>query len=126
MFINVIDWKECGEYITIKVKKSNDLTKNYKKNAGNMKGKKILTGLLCAAVVGNLVAGVAPGMMCDVSAASAQTSTEQKKVVQTTKKLEQKRYNGVPGYQYKDIYATERVTIKESVLIRQSKLARRV
>lgn len=77
-----------------------------------MKGKKILTGLLCAAVVGNLVAGVAPGMMCDVSAASAQTSTEQKKVVQTTKKLEQKRYNGVPGYQYKDIYATERVTIK--------------
>ena len=49
-----------------------------------MKGKKILTGLLCAAVVGNLVAGVAPGMMCGVSAASAQTSTEQKKVVQTT------------------------------------------
>lgn len=91
MFINVIDWKECGEYITIKVKKSNDLTKNYKKNGGNMKRKKILTGLLCAAVVGNLVAGVAPGMMCDVSAASAQTST---------------------GYQYKDIYATERVTIK--------------
>lgn len=77
-----------------------------------MKGKKILTGLLCAAVVGNLVAGVAPGMMCDVSAASAQTSIEQKKVVQTTKELEQKRYNGVPGYQYKDIYATERVTIK--------------
>lgn len=77
-----------------------------------MKRKKILTGLLCAAVVGNLVAGVAPGMMCDVSAASAQTSIEQKKVVQTTKELEQKRYNGVPGYQYKDIYATERVTIK--------------
>ena len=77
-----------------------------------MKGKKILTGLLCAAVAGNLVAGVAPGMMCDVSAASAQTSIEQKKVVQTTKELEQKRYNGVPGYQYKDIYATERVTIK--------------
>ena len=77
-----------------------------------MKGKKILTGLLCAAVVGNLVAGVAPGMMCGVSAASAQTSTEQKKVVQTTKKLEQKRYNGVPGYQYKDIYATDRVTVK--------------
>ena len=62
-----------------------------------MKGKKILTGLLCAAVAGNLVAGVAPGMMCDVSAASAQTSIEQKKVVQTTKELEQKRYNGVPG-----------------------------
>lgn len=77
-----------------------------------MKGKKILTGLLCAAVAGNLVAGVAPGRMCDVSAASAQTSIEQKKVVQTTKDLEQKRYNGVPGYQYKDIYATERVTIK--------------
>lgn len=77
-----------------------------------MKGKKILTGLLCAAVAGNLVAGVAPGRMCDVSAASAQTSIEQKKVVQTTKELEQKRYNGVPGYQYKDIYATERVTIK--------------
>lgn len=77
-----------------------------------MKGKKILTGLLCAAVVGNLIAGVAPGMVCDVSAASAQTSTEQKKVVQTTNELEQKRYNGVPGYQYKDIYATERVTIK--------------
>lgn len=77
-----------------------------------MKGKKILTGLLCAAVAGNLVAGVAPGMMCDASAASAQTSIEQKKVVQTTKELEQKRYNGVPGYQYKDIYATERVTIK--------------
>lgn len=76
-----------------------------------MKGKKILTGLLCAAVAGNLVAGVAPGRMCDVSAASAQTSIEQKKVVQTTKDLEQKRYNGVPGYQYKDIYATERVTI---------------
>lgn len=77
-----------------------------------MKGKKILTGLLCAAVVGNLVAGVAPGMMCGVSAASAQTSTEQKKVVQTTDELEQKRYNGVPGYQYKDIYATDRVTVK--------------
>lgn len=77
-----------------------------------MKGKKILTGLLCAAVVGNLVAGVAPGMMCDVSAASAQESTEQKKVVQTTDELEQKRYNGVPGYQYKDIYATDRVTVK--------------
>ena len=55
-----------------------------------MKGKKILTGLLCAAVAGNLVAGVAPGRMCDVSAASAQTSIEQKKVVQTTKDLEQK------------------------------------
>lgn len=77
-----------------------------------MKGKKILTGLLCAAVVGNLVAGVAPGMMCGVSTASAQTSTEQKKVVQTTDELEQKRYNGVPGYQYKDIYATDRVTVK--------------
>lgn len=77
-----------------------------------MKGKKILTGLLCAAVVGDLVAGVAPGMMCGVSAASAQTSTEQKKVVQTTDELEQKRYNGVPGYQYKDIYATDRVTVK--------------
>lgn len=77
-----------------------------------MKGKKILTGLLCAAVVGNLVAGVAPGMMCGVSAASAQTSTEQKKVVQTTDELEQKKYNGVPGYQYKDIYATDRVTVK--------------
>lgn len=77
-----------------------------------MKGKKILTGLLCAAVVGNLVAGVAPGMMCGVNAASAQTSTEQKKVVQTTDELEQKRYNGVPGYQYKDIYATDRVTVK--------------
>lgn len=77
-----------------------------------MKGKKILTGLLCAAVVGNMVAGVAPGMVCDASAASTQTSTKQKKVVQTTKELEQKRYNGVPGYQYKDIYATERVTIK--------------
>ena len=61
-----------------------------------MKGKKILTGLLCAAVVGNLVAGVAPGMMCGVSAASAQESTEQKKVVQTTDELEQERYNGVP------------------------------
>lgn len=77
-----------------------------------MKGKKILTGLLCAAVVGNLVAGVAPGMMCGVNAASAQTSTEQKKVVQTTDELEQKKYNGVPGYQYKDIYATDRVTVK--------------
>lgn len=77
-----------------------------------MKGKKILTVLLCAAVVGNMVAGVAPGMVCDASAASTQTSTKQKKVVQTTKELEQKRYNGVPGYQYKDIYATERVTIK--------------
>lgn len=77
-----------------------------------MEGKKILTGLLCAAVVGNLVAGVAPGMMCGVSAASAQESTEQKKVVQTTDELEQERYNGVPGYQYKDIYATDRVTVK--------------
>lgn len=51
MFINVIDWKECGEYITIKVKKSNDLTKNYKKNGGNIKGKKILTGLLNEVVI---------------------------------------------------------------------------
>lgn len=63
-----------------------------------MKGKKILTGLLCAAVVGNLVAGVAPGMMCGVNAASAQTSTEQKKVVQTTDELEQKNTT-----EYRDI-----------------------
>ena len=63
-----------------------------------MKGKKILTGLLCAAVVGNLVAGVAPGMMCDVSAASAQTSTEQKKVVQTTKKIQRSTGISIQGY----------------------------
>ena len=63
-----------------------------------MKGKKILTGLLCAAVVGNLVAGVAPGRMCDVSAASAQTSTEQKKVVQTTKKIQRSTGISIQGY----------------------------
>ena len=62
-----------------------------------MKGKKILTGLLCAAVAGNLVAGVAPGMMCDVSAASAQTSIEQKKVVQTTKRAGTKKIQWSTG-----------------------------
>lgn len=63
-----------------------------------MKGKKILTGLLCAAVAGNLVAGVAPGRMCDVSAASAQTSIEQKKVVQTTKKIQWSTEISIQGY----------------------------
>lgn len=46
------------------------------------------------------------------AATKASDSTQSGNVIQTTEKLESKKYNDVPAYQFKDIYASKRVTIK--------------
>ena len=86
-----------------------------------MKGKKILARLLCAAVVGNMAFGIMPGTLLTTEAASTNSvktasakagSTQSDNIKHTTEDLEKKKYNDVPAYQYKDLYTTARVTIK--------------
>lgn len=84
-----------------------------------MKRKKLLTKLLCAAVVGNMAVGIIPGTLLTTEAAETQMTTQLGSVKsgdikRTTEALEKKKYNDVPvpAYQYKDLYTTARVTIK--------------
>lgn len=82
-----------------------------------MKRKKLLTKLLCAAVVGNMAVGIIPGTLLTTEAAETQMTTQSGSVKsgdikRTTEALEKKKYNDVPAYQYKDLYTTARVTIK--------------